>query len=251
MAARVRAHASAAFSFAIKSSNAYTRSAGAVEWGLKMNPVQAIPSDPEANRAGKRHLSPEEFRKFWDWLGTRQEKSITSFVLRVMMATGQRATEISGLTVEQYDRAERMLDWSKTKNGMPHAIPLPPQAVAVLDCTVPSRSGLIFPRRDSPDLPPTMSAVEKAVNLFIKQSNVPHFTPRDLRRTWKTLAGAAGLSKEIRDRIQNHSRNNVSSRHYDRYEYLPEKRAAMAQWADYLDRILNDGNVVPFPARTA
>jgi hypothetical protein len=30
-------------------------------------------------------------------------------------------------------------------------------------------------------------------------------TNRDLRRTWKTLAGKAGVPKEIRDRIQNHA----------------------------------------------
>jgi hypothetical protein len=54
-------------------------------------------------------------------------------------------------------------------------------------------------------------------------------------RTSKTLAGAAGLSKEIRDRMQTHAaRVDVGARHYDRYEYLPEKRAAMAQWDEYL-----------------
>lgn len=48
------------------------------------------------------------------------------------------------------------------------------------------------------------------------------FTARDLRRTCKTLMGEAGISKEIRDRIQNHALNDVSSKHYDRYDYLPE-----------------------------
>ena len=36
----------------------------------------------------------------------------------------------------------------------------------------------------------------------------PDFTPftaRDLRRTWKTLAGDAGIPKEMRDRLQNHA----------------------------------------------
>jgi hypothetical protein len=31
-----------------------------------------------------------------------------------------------------------------------------------------------------------------------------------LRRTWKTLAGKAGVPKEIRDRIQNHALQDVS-----------------------------------------
>ncbi|STI85422.1 integrase [Escherichia coli] len=52
----------------------------------------------------------------------------------------------------------------------------------------------------------------------------------DLRRTCKTLMGEAGISKEIRDRIQNHALNDVSSKHYDRYDYLPEKRRALEIW---------------------
>jgi hypothetical protein len=42
--------------------------------------------------------------------------------------------------------------------------------------------------------------------------------------------GAAGISKEIRDRIQNHALNYVSSKHYDRYDYLTEKRMALEIW---------------------
>ena len=47
-----------------------------------------------------------------------------------------------------------------------------------------------------------------------------------------------GISKEIRDRIQNHALQDVSSRHYDRYEYLEEKRQAVKVWNDYLEDIL-------------
>lgn len=71
-------------------------------------------------------------------------------------------------------------------------------------------------------------------------SKIDKFLPRDLRRTFKTLAGKAGISKEIRDRLQNHSLNDVSSLHYAKYDYLKEKRAAMDIWNDYLTRILNN-----------
>jgi len=248
MADRVRTIISGAFTYAIESSNSYTRPAGTVNWGVKANPVSAIPRDPEANRVGKRHLSPKEFRDFWKWLETRRETAISSSVLRVMMATGQRETEISGLMDVQFDRAEVILDWSKTKNGLPHAIPLPIQALAVVNEMVPNRAGLLFPSRTKPNQPPSMTAIEKPCKMFAKESGIPHFSPRDLRRTWKTLAGAAGLSKDIRDRIQNHSRHDISSRHYDRYEYMAEKRAAMAQWSAYLGKLLSEGEVVPFPS---
>jgi integrase len=70
------------------------------------------------------------------------------------------------------------------------------------------------------------------------------FAARDLRRTWKTLAGGV-IAKEMRDRLQNHSLSDLSSRHYDRYSYLDEKRAAILQWERALLGKLNEGgNVV-------
>jgi hypothetical protein len=67
---------------------------------------------------------------------------------------------------------------------------------------------------------------------------IPFVTNRDLRRTWKTLAGKAGLPKEIRDRIQNHALQDVSSKSYDRWTYLPEKRAGMMQWNTFVTSLL-------------
>ncbi|HHC6764144.1 TPA: integrase, partial [Vibrio parahaemolyticus] len=48
-----------------------------------------------------------------------------------------------------------------------------------------------------------------------------------------------------RDRLQNHALNDVSSKHYDRYEYLAEKRNALELWESKLSRVEEtDSNVV-------
>jgi len=82
---------------------------------------------------------------------------------------------------------------------------------------------------------------------------IPYVTNRDLRRTWKTLAGQAGISKELRDRIQNHTLQDVSSKSYDRWSYMPEKRNAMDVWDRFVRGLLNltpsgGGNVVSLRA---
>ncbi|MCY1359615.1 hypothetical protein D9M69_461970 [compost metagenome] len=63
------------------------------------------------------------------------------------------------------------------------------------------------------------------------------FTLRDLRRTCKTLMGIAGISKELRDRIQGHAFSDVSSKHYDRYDYLKEKSEGLRVWARWLIKV--------------
>ncbi|MFG6281092.1 hypothetical protein ACGV33_18280, partial [Microbacterium sp. S16(2024)] len=60
------------------------------------------------------------------------------------------------------------------------------------------------------------------------------FTLRDIRRTCKTLMGVAGLDKELRDRIQGHAFSDVSSKHYDRYDYFKEKLAGLSKWENWL-----------------
>ncbi len=49
--------------------------------------------------------------------------------------------------------------------------------------------------------------------------------------------GEIGVSKELRDRIQNHALQDVSSKHYDRYDYLSEKRKALGLWERRVNKV--------------
>jgi hypothetical protein len=112
--------------------------------------------------------------------------------------------------------------------------------VAILDGLIANAHGLIFPCRFDPAKPAGAPGLRRVVHRFLKSHpEIPPFIPRDSRRTWKTLSGDAGLSKELRDRLQNHAKaSDVSTKHYDRYDALRERRAAVAVWADYLDQVL-------------
>jgi integrase len=150
-----------------------------------------------------------------------------------------------------------MIYWPETKNGMPHAIPLPRQAAEVLDALLANAHGLFFPRQDDPTRPASQQSIGEVVRTFLaEQPDFAHFAPKDLRRTFKTLGGVAGISKNMRDRLQNHAEAGVSARHYDRWSYWPEKKAAMATWGAYLDKVIagtvdDDSNVVPMRREVA
>ena len=47
--------------------------------------------------------------------------------------------------------------------------------------------------------------------------------------------GKALISKEQRDLLQQHSANDISAVHYDRYDYMKEKRSAIKQWTEFLE----------------
>ena len=222
-ATKVRSFLSAAFGWAMASENDY-RQAVSAHWRIAVNPVAAIPPDTAADRAGTRYLSQKEFGQFMCWLDS--QTSMAAKCVQVIALTGQRIEEISLLQASQYDGT--MLDWSKTKNGKPHCIPVPDQCKAILDGVKPAMFGS-----------PSYDQLLEVIAEFTAATGVPKFTTQNLRRTWKTLAGEAGISKADRDLIQNHSKSDISSKHYDRYEYLREKHDAMQRWSGWVDQLVD------------
>jgi integrase len=239
-AAMVRAYLSAAFSYGMKAEHSYTRHDAGARWGITSNPIAAIPVAEGISNPRDRFLSPAEVRTFWTRLETFDVDSKFAPALRLMLATGQRSEEILRITESTYEPTRALLCWKMTKNGMPHSIPLPHQATKIIDGLHHDAHGLFFPCARDPSRPAPPDGMRDVVQRFLKEHpEIPHFMPRDCRRTFKTLAGDAGLPKEMRDRLQNHSKGaDISSKHYDRYDYLSERRAAMAKWAAYLDLVL-------------
>ncbi|QMR74317.1 hypothetical protein [Enterobacter sp. RHBSTW-00175] len=47
---------------------------------------------------------------------------------------------------------------------------------------------------------------------------------RDIRRTFKTLAGMLHFTENERDIVNQHVNKTTSKKHYDKYDYFIEKR---------------------------
>lgn len=226
-----RLYIGAAFRWGMKATHDY-RTDHPMNWGIVANPVDSVPRDTHAEGVGDRWLTADELVELLAW--ARAGRSLSRKAIALIALTGQRVREITELRAEQWNRKERLLVWAKTKNGQPHAIPVCREAAEILDSLRPGPGGWLFPGAGVDGGPMRDAAVLKAVGKYAAWQQMPSFTGRDLRRTWKTLAGEAGLTKQERDWLQNHSAGDVSSRHYDRWENLPEKRAAVARWETWL-----------------
>ncbi|MGA0599186.1 tyrosine-type recombinase/integrase [Caulobacter sp. KR2-114] len=237
MADHVRSHIRSAFSWGMKSEHDY-RSKSERRFRLTYNPAAGIPTEPKT--PGTRWLREAEFVQLYRWLEMPSTPVHPSYprAVQVIMLAGQRVEEIASLHESQWDSAERIIDWSKTKNEKPHAIPVPDIVAELLDSITPNEFGWFFPSAKDPSRPVTPGTLYSFIWRQRGTGVIPHVTNRDLRRTWKTLAGKAGLSKEIRDRLQNHALQDVSSKNYDRWTYMPEKRAAMRKWNLWVTRLL-------------
>jgi integrase len=237
MADHTRSYIRSAFSWGLKAEHDY-RSNSRRRFKLTVNPAAGIPT-PKA--VGSRWLDEDEFVRLYRWLEAPDAPVHPPYTraVRILMLTGQRVEEIAQLHKDQWDAEERVIDWSKTKNGKPHAIPVPALAAKLIESIVPNEYGWFFPSAKDPSVPVSATTLYSFMWRQRERGVIPFVTNRDLRRTWKTLAGKAGVSKEIRDRIQNHALQDVGSKNYDRWTYVPEKRAAMDQWNAFITSLLH------------
>jgi integrase len=229
----------AAFNWGIKSTHDY-RTDKRGDWGIKFNPVTAVPKDSGANRARERNLTADELAALWAGMsGERFSVEIAS-VVKLIICCGQRVQET--LRAEGCEIDLKARTWNmpahKTKGGKhPHSIPLPAQAVAVFQELIDHHGdGPLFPSRlgaKSPYIAHT--SVNQAVKRWYVDKGVAPFIPRDLRRTWKSRTADAGIDRFVRDLIQQHAMNDTGSKHYDRADYLPKMREAMQKWEEWLD----------------
>jgi len=237
MADHMRSYIRSAYSWGIKAEHDY-RSASPRRFKLANNPAAGIPTEPKVT--GTRWLNEKEFIRLYRWLECPDTPVHPPYAraVRILMLTGQRVEEIAALHKDQWDAQERIIDWSKTKNSKPHAIPVPPIAAELIESIVPNEFGWFFPSAKDPAVPVSANTLYSFMWRQRERGVIPVVTNRDLRRTWKTLAGKAGVPKEIRDRLQNHTLQDVSSKSYDRWNYMREKRAGMKKWDKFVMTLL-------------
>jgi len=258
---RVRSQLHAAFGYGIKQDNDYRRyEEEKVLFNLKANPVSSVPKQADFDKAGEHVIKDDDIRTIWDNL--QDHYFLTGCAIKLALATGQRAGELIRLRQDDFniDEGYLTIPANVSKNRTDHVVPLNDIALAVageLFKEVEDASIYAFPGIKKgyycEDIAIDTSTLGKQVRLFCDDENIEieKFIPRDVRRTWKTLAGKAGITKELRDRIQNHSIQDVSTRHYDKYDYLKEKQEGMRVWNDYLDLIIHPINNVTHIGKSA
>lgn len=243
---RLRAYLSAAFQWGIKAEHDY-KSANRRSWGLKENPVAKVPRDTTATNQGERNLSSTELATFWT--GCDAFSLEVSTLLRLIVCCGQRVRETLRAKGADFDLESGT--WSlprdTTKGKRAHVVPLPERAVPLVRALIERHGdGPLFPAAKSGRAKSDRStyhigeaSVSRAVASWCKDSAFPHFTPRDLRRTWKSRTADAGIERFMRDLIQQHAQSgDTGSRFYDRADYLPQMREAMGKWDAWLSTTL-------------
>jgi len=68
------------------------------------------------------------------------------------------------------------------------------------------------------------------------EAGLADFQAKQIRSGVETLLASASVSSDIRGRLQSHGISGIQNRHYNAYEYLPEKREALEKLINLLER---------------
>lgn len=178
--------------------------------------------------------------------------------LRLLILTGQRRSEVTGMAWGELDRvtATWTIPAGRAKNKAAHIVPLSAPVIEELDqlaqkvlggkwsekgATWPD-SGLVLSttgKTPISGISKAKASLDSAVTKARAKNKKEPLAPwrlHDLRRTMATGLQRLGVRFEVTEAVLNHisgARGGVAGV-YQRHEWGPEKRAALAAWAEHV-----------------
>lgn len=190
------------------------------------------------------HLKAVELPEFLQKLDAYDGSLQTQLALKLLLLTFVRTTELRGAQwIEiNLDAAEWRIPAERMKMRDPHIVPLSRQAVKILQ-ELQKLNGhwkYVFPNQRKP-----MTCMSENTMLYTLYRMGYHSrtTGHGFRATASTVLNEEGFRSDVIERQLAHAERNKVRASYNHAQYLPERRAMMQWWADYLDRA-SSGNVV-------
>jgi integrase len=235
-AAKLRSYVRAAYAAAIRARQSAQGLAALRDLKITSNPARDLVTIEGASQSRERALSVAELRAYWRRIVALP--GIPGALLRFHLLTGgQRVRQLGRLTVDDLDgdaQSVRILDRKgRRKVARIHDVPLIDAAAEALQAMGHDQEpGYLFTLTSGitpasyESLRDHLVIVRAAMEAAGELDKGP-FTVGDLRRTIETRLAAVGVTREDRSQLQSHGLGGVQSRHYDKHEYLSEKRAAL------------------------
>lgn len=172
----------------------------------------------------------------------------TIYALKMAPLVFVRPGELRGARWEEFDLDGKQPEWripgERMKMGEPHIVPLSSQAVALLRDLHPitGPDGLLFPSLRSSARPISNNSLNAALRRL--GYSKAEATAHGFRTTASTLLNEQGFSPDVIELQLAHKERDQIRGAYNRSARLPERRAMMQRWADYLDGLRRNKRVL-------
>lgn len=241
-AGKLRSYLRAAFEMAMRAHVDPSAPAAALGFNLRTNPARDVPAESGVN-ALDRVMSEEELQQYMRRLD--ELPGVASDVLWLcLLLGGQRPAQVARLKVEHVGADMVTVFDSKGKRRQPRAHVLP-LTTAVHDliarrlaAATAQGTALLFSHDGR--VPVRLETLSAHANRIAKEGPAPaggRYQLRDVRRTCETQLARLGVGAELRAQLLSHGLGGVQARHYDRHDYMQQKRAILEAWQRWLDDV--------------
>ena len=191
-------------------------------------------------------VRPEEFPELmrriasYDEIGDKQ----TRLALQLLALTFVRTNELIGATWAEVKMDEGLwvIPAERMKMRAEHIVPLASQTLALLAELKPmaGTSKYLLPGRN------VAKPISNNTMLFAlyRLGFKGRMTGHGFRAVASTVLNESGFRPDVIERQLAHCERNAVRGAYNRAEYLPERKRMMQWWADRIDGILSDSNVI-------
>lgn len=238
--------------YAIDQDNAPERFGEPVRYGVTTNVMRDIPLPvPKGSQPRHRTLTEQEVVTLWNLPRTKMRNRMHHLYFKLQIAlAGQRVIELYHSEHSEWDLKNKLFEIPaeriKIERRGTHVVPLSDLAIELYkEVRLLGGDGrFLWPHRDHDDKPASINGLIQCCHTYTQEyDDIQPFTPRDLRRTCKTLMSKCGVDRLYRDMLQQHDEiDTAAQKNYDKYDYLKEKRRAMEQWTAYLQELVRRGD---------
>lgn len=208
-------------------------------------------SRPQINHS--KPMSAEQIGDFKVRLAKYGGNRTTVIAMRLMLYTFVRTAELRKAPWAEFDieAAEWKIQPERMKMKRVHVVPLPRQSLALLEelRTITGAGKWLFPNFRRPNDVMSATTINRALEHMGYASGL--WTGHDFRATSSTRLHEMGFRSEWIERQLAHVEENKTKAAYNHAEYLPERRAMMQAWADWIDQIPEKVIAITRPERTA
>ena len=219
-------------------------------WAMKeglaeVNPVVGTHRSTD-ERSRDRVLTDGELAHIWS--ACREDDY--GRIVRLLILTGQRREEVGGMLSPEVDLVRRVwrIARERTKNGLPHEVPLSEPAAALLQSQSRSGRAQLFGEGRGPfqGWSKAKGSLEKRITAQAGTA-LPAWRLHDIRRTVATRLADLGVPPHVVEAVLNHVSGHKSgvAGIYNRALYAKEKREALDRWARHLSELVATGGLSP------